>query len=323
MTVRPSRQRFILGTSAAAAVLAPRPVRSQTRRPLAVACLPSTLFAPVFVAQERGYFTDAGFDSAITAVNNGSEALAFAASGRIDLMAAGMTGAYMNAVARKLDVRYAASTAYQPVKGTPAALMIRQDLYDAGQRTPDTLRGKTVSWVGNFGPSMYYIALIFRKYKMTLADIRGLVIGLPEQAVALQNKATDAIFTNSPFTEVFRESHVATTIAVPPPGVSTTGIFAGKTLLNDRGALRSCMEALRRAAAEISGAGYYRPENIAAYAKYTKLSIDVLKAADRYDFKPALAIDGASVLDMQRVFIGEGVLEYKAPLALEQLVVRA
>ena len=82
------------------------------------------------------------------------------------------------------------------------------------------------------------------------------------------------------------------------------------------------MTALRRAAADIAGSGYYAPANLAAYAKYTKQPLDVLQHADRYDFKPDLRIDQGTVLDMQRVFIDAGILLYKTPINEVELVAR-
>jgi hypothetical protein len=82
------------------------------------------------------------------------------------------------------------------------------------------------------------------------------------------------------------------------------------------------MTALRRAAAEIAGDGFYAPANIDAYAKYTKQPIEVIKAAPRYDFKPDLRIDQATLEDMQREFVADKILTYPQPLNEVRLVAR-
>ena len=80
------------------------------------------------------------------------------------------------------------------------------------------------------------------------------------------------------------------------------------------------MNACRKAATDITGQGYYAPDALAAYAKYTKQPVDVIRAAARYDVYPDLRIDQATVDDAQREFMAEGILAYKTPLNEVRLV---
>ena len=73
---------------------------------------------------------------------------------------------------------------------------------------------------------------------------------------------------------------------------------------------------------QIAGNGYYAPQNIDAYAKYTKQPAELLRKADRYDFKPDLRIDQGTLEDMQREFVAQGILTYKQPLNEVRLVAR-
>ena len=101
-----SRRRLLLyGYGAATAVVATsRPARAAITK-LEIGYVPSTLFAPVFVAAERGYFEEEGFDVDLTPIVAGQDAMALAATGRLDLVAAALSAAFYNAVARDLDVR--------------------------------------------------------------------------------------------------------------------------------------------------------------------------------------------------------------------------
>ena len=56
--------------------------------------------------------------------------------------------------------------------------------------------------------------------------------------------------------------------------------------------------------------------------KYTKQPMEMVKAADRYDFKPDLRIDQGTLQDMQSVFVDQGILTYKTPLNEVRLVAR-
>jgi NitT/TauT family transport system substrate-binding protein len=318
-----SRARFLGAAAAGAAATAfPTAIFAQARRPLSIGYVPSTLFAPVFVAVEKGYLREVGFDAVLSPIVAGADSMSLVAQGQIDVAAAALSAAFYNAVNRGLEVKFVASTGYQPRKGKPSALLIRQDLYDGGLRIAG-LKGKKIGWIGNNGAaSAYYVARILRKDGLRLTDIESLNIPNPEQETALDHKAIDALFTSAPFTELFASKRLATIVASPPPGIAAAGVFFGPALLHNHDNARAVMTALRRAAAEIAGDGFYAPANIDAYAKYTKQPIEVIKAAPRYDFKPDLRIDQATLEDMQREFVADKILTYPQPLNEVRLVAR-
>jgi NitT/TauT family transport system substrate-binding protein len=319
-----TRARFMSGVAAGTAALTfPAVVRAQSLKPLTVGFVPSTLFAPLFVAADRGYLREAGFNVNLNPIIAGQDSMALVSQGQLDIAAAGLSAAFFNAVNRGLEVKFVASTGYQPHRGHPTALMIRQDLYDAGQHDASGLKGKSIGWIGGTGAtSQYYVAVILRKFNLTLKDVNGVNIPNTDQEVALSRKAVDAMFTSSPFTDIFQEKKLARIIGVVPPGIAGTGIFFGPTLLHNPDNARAVMTALRRAAADIVGPGYSSPDNLASYSKYTKQSIDLIKSADRYDFKPDLRIDQGTLQDMQNVFIEQGILTYKPILNEVRLVAR-
>lgn len=319
-----TRARFVSGVAAGAAALTfPAVIRAQSLKKLSAGFVPSTLFAPLFVAADRGYLREAGFDVSLNPIVAGQDSMALVSQGQLDIAAAGISAAFFNAVNRGLEVKFVASTGYQPHRGHPSALMIRQDLYDAGQHDASSLKGKSVGWIGGAGAtSQYYIAVILRKYGLSLRDINGQNIPNPDQEVALSRKAVDAMFTSSPFTDIFQDKHLARIIGTVPPGIAGTGIFFGPSLLRNPESARAVMGALRRAAADITGNGYASPDNLASYSKYTKQTIDQIKAADRYDFKPDLRIDQGTLQDMQTVFVEQGILTYKSPINEVRLVSR-
>jgi NitT/TauT family transport system substrate-binding protein len=316
------RRQFLGGAAAlGAAVATPGIARAQSAKALTIGYVPSTLFAPVFVAQERGYLRDAGFTATLTPIVAGQDAMALVAQSQMDVATAGLSAAFFNAINRALDVKFVASTGYQPGKGHPTALMIRQDLYDAGAHDASSLKGKTIGWLGNAGATAgYYVALILRKYGLTMKDIQAVSIAAPDQQVALERKAVDAMFCSAPFTALFAEKKLAQIVGSAPAGIAGTGIFFGPTLLNDAPAASAVMKALRRGAADVVGTGYLKPENLAAMAKYTGQSADLIRTTDRYDFKPDLRIDQKTVLDMQNEFINQGLLAYKAALPEAKLI---
>jgi NitT/TauT family transport system substrate-binding protein len=317
-----TRKHFIAATAAVStAALFPAIARAQSAKALTIGYVPSTLFAPVFVALERGYLKDAGFNATLSPIVAGQDAMALVAQGQMDVATAGLSAAFFNAINRNLEVKFVASTGYQPKSGHPTALMMRQDLYDAGAHDASTLKGKTVGWLGNAGAtSGYYVALILRKFGMTMKDISAVNIAAPDQQVALERKAVDAMFCAAPFTALFAEKKLAQICGAAPPGIAGTGIFFGPSLLNDPNAATAVMKALRRGAGDVAGPGYYKPENLAAMSKYINQPAELIKTTDRYDFRADLKIDDKTLTDMQNEFINQGILAYKTALPDTKLV---
>jgi NitT/TauT family transport system substrate-binding protein len=320
----PTRSRFLAGAAAlTAAAAAPQYARAQATKPLSIGYVTSTLFAPVFVAQERGYLAAAGYNATLAPIVAGQDAMALVAQGQLDVATAGLSAAFFNAVNRGLEVKFVASTGYQPASGHPTALMMRQDLYDAGAHDPSSLKGKTVGWLGNAGATAgYYVALILRKYGLTMKDIQAVSIPAPDQQVALEKKAVDAMFCSAPFTALFAEKKLAQIVASVSPGIAGTGIFFGPSLLDSPPAATAVLGAFRKGAADVAGRGYYAPENLAAMAKYLNQPADLIKTTDRYDFKADLRIDQATLTDMQNEFIAQGILTYKTALPDAKLVAK-
>ena len=319
-----SRARF-LGTAAAgaAATAFPSAIFAQSRKPLTIGYVPSTLFAPVFVAVEKGYLRDAGFEASLSPIVAGADSMSLVAQGQVDVAAAALSAAFYNAVNRGLEVKFVAATGYQPRQGRPSALLIRQDLYDGGLRLGPALKGKKFGWIGNSGAaSAYYVARILRTVGLRLTDIESLNVPNPDQQAALERKAIDALFTSAPFSDEFAQKHLGTIVASPPPGIAASGIFFGPALLRNHENASAVMTAFRKAAAEIAGSGFFAPANVDAYAKYTKQPVEVIKAAPRYDFKPDLRIDQGTLEDMQREFLADKILTYPQPLNEVRLVAR-
>lgn len=249
--------------------------------------------------------------------------MALAATGRIDAVAAALSAGFFNAVGRALPVKFVASTAYQPKLGHPSALLIREDLYEAGARTPGALRGKKLGWLGGTGAAAaYYVARILRPFGLSIADVEPVNLANPDQGIALERKAVDGVFSNSPFTEAFVQRKLARIAGFPPAGISASGVFFGANLLDGSEAPHAVMAALRKAAQDIQGSGYFAPDVQQAFATYTHQPPELIRSSPRYDVYPDLRVDVPTVEDMQREFIAEGALAYKAPLNEALLIAR-
>lgn len=317
------RRQFIRGLAATAAFGAAPSAPLAAERAVSIIYVPSTLFAPLFVAVERGYFSKAGVAVRLTPIGAGQHAVALVAAGKVDVAATGLSAAFFNAARRSLPVRLICSAGYQPQTAHPSALMIREDLYESGHRDVGALRGRKVAWGGGGlgATAAYHVARILRPAGLRLKDIEPVSITNPDLGIALKRKAIAAAFSISPYTEIITRQKLARVIAYPPAGVCASGFLFGPTLLKNDKKARSIANALRRGARDLQGDAYFEPEVLAAIAAYIKQPLDISMASSRYDFDSSLQIDWLTLEDMQRVYHDAGVLTYREPLGRTALTV--
>ncbi len=292
---------------------------------LKIAHVPSTLFAPLYVAMERGYLREEGIQVDLSVVAAGQDAMAFVANGQLDSAVVGVASATFSAIERGLDIRIVASMGESPEKGDPSALMVRSDLLSSGAvKGPADLKGKKIGIAGGLGAtSSYYLATILRPAGLTLKDVEVVNLAFPEMVVAFKNKSIDAAIPPAPFsTQIANDG----TAQIPgfghlKPNVSGVGVVFGPRLMKEKPELgQKLMLALVKGARDIRGDKFYDPKNLEIFSKYTKLQVDQLKNMPSYDFRPDLAPDVETYQDMQKVFIQAGLLRYAEPLPTSKVV---
>jgi NitT/TauT family transport system substrate-binding protein len=289
---------------------------------LKVAHAPSTLFAPLYVAIDKGYLADQGVEVQLETVAAGQDAMALAAQGQLDAVVAGFGAATFNAVERGLDLKVVASMGVQPQQGYPSAFMVRKDLLQSGAvKDMQDMRGKKIAIAGGNGSAgAYWVATKLETAGLGLKDIEIVNISFPDMLTAFRQGSIDAGFPPAPFTTQILDEGTADVFGgVTKPGASAVGVVYGGQLIKDRSDVgKRFMVGLVKGAREILGPDYYNDENLAIYSKYTRSPVEVLKSQDRYDYFPDLHPDVATLTDMQRVFIAEGVLRISAPLPPER-----
>ncbi len=297
------------------------PARVETVR---VAHVPSTLFAPLYVAIERGHLREQGIDAQLEQVTAGQDAMALAAQGQLDAVVGGFAASTFNAIERGLDIRVVGSMGAQPQTGYPSALMVREDLLASGQvQTVADLRGRKVALAGGAASTgAYWMATKLREGGLTLRDIEVVNMAFPDMVAGFKTGAIDAALPPAPFTtEVLRDGTASLFGGPIRPGASAVGTVYGPAFRQERdAAAKRFFTALVQAARDLQGERYYSPEHLEVFSKYTRLPVEVLQGIDRYDFHPDLRPDTETLLDMQRVFLETGALTYSTPLPAERIV---
>ncbi|MDQ3870837.1 MAG: ABC transporter substrate-binding protein [Chloroflexota bacterium] len=228
------------GTSAGTAPAPP------TKLTVGLGFVASVQFAQFYLAQQAGYYRDAGLD--VTLQNKiDPELITLVGQGAVDIASADGTSV-IAAVSQGIPVRYVA-TIYATF---PSVVFTRAS---SGIRSPADLKGRKLGTPGKFGTSWIMLQALLRSAGLTPDDLQ--IVPFPDfgQRVALQRGVVDAatgFANNEPVQlELSGEKpvvfHVDPVTPLPGPGL-VTGVA---TLGGKREALRSFVAATLRAMQEI------------------------------------------------------------------------
>jgi NitT/TauT family transport system substrate-binding protein len=148
--------------------------------------------APVFIAQDKGYFKDAGLDVDLKFFDAAQPIAVATASGDVDFGITAFTAGLYN-LAGKGTLKVLGGMSREKAGYPLIGYFASNSAYAAGLKTPKDLAGKRVA-VTQTGSSFHYsLGLLADKYKFKLADVKVLPLqSLSNAAAALKGETVDA-----------------------------------------------------------------------------------------------------------------------------------
>jgi NitT/TauT family transport system substrate-binding protein len=276
----------------------------------------ASVFAPIFVAKERGFFAEQGIDADLKPLPGGSDLITLTATGSFDVAMGGAGPAFWNAEALGLPI---VAIAPGHMEGNPVAtpLMISKANCDSGAiKSVADLKGKKVS-VNARGATEYWLAAALGTAGLTLNDISLQTLGFPDAVAALQSGAIDAAMVGEPLATSAEQKGIAVRLATdfPVQDVQPTALFGNKNWLKDHpDAAAGIVTAYLEACRELMNGGFDNPTDLGIIEQYTGVPAALVKSAVR----PIYEVDGAFSTDglqkMQAFFRERGQLEYDKDL---------
>jgi NitT/TauT family transport system substrate-binding protein len=190
---RPGYARLIFASLLAIAALAASDdARADEPQKARVGVLRLSSSAPVFIAQDKGYFRDAGLDIELKFFDAAQPIAVATTSGDIDFGITAFTAGLYNLAGKgtlKVIGGMSRERAGYPLIGYFAS----NSAYAAGLRTPRDLAGKRIA-VTQVGSSFHYsLGLLADKYGFKLGDVKVLPLqSLSNAAAALKGETVDA-----------------------------------------------------------------------------------------------------------------------------------
>ena len=306
------------GAAAAARLALPARARAQARPTLhiRVVHVPVLIFAPLYVAVERGYFAREGLDVELISTPGGTSAFVVLASGRAEAVIGGLGAGVFNAAGRGLDFKVVGPVHLErPPDSTP--LVVSRRAYDAGEiRTVRDLRGRRVSVNVLGSATEFWLNAAMLHGGLTLGDIQPVEVNFPEVPAALANGAIAGGLLGEPLATLAEDrGQIAVLSDNFINGVQVTAVYFGGDFMRrhtDRAV--GFMAAWLRACRDLYGAGYRRPKVAQIVQKYTGVPAEVVGRARRPYYEPNGVMNFNDFVRLEQFFRTRGELTYTRPL---------
>lgn len=274
------------------------------------------IFAPVYLAEAKGYFEDEGLDVQLETVKSGQDAIPLASSGQLDAVAAGFSAGMFSALDSGLEFKVVGSMGVSDgSEPSPTDLVVSKEQVDSGEiNSIADLAGKSVGAAGGEGGTGAYLAsLALETEGLTLGDVTVVNLGNPDMPAALANGSLDAGLMSAPFSQNAIEDGAGVSMWIPPAGTSGTGLIYGEEFIGSDNA-QMFFNALTRAAKDLQGEERYSEENLEIIAEATGQTVEQVKSVPLYTWKPDLAPQQDQLQKMEEVWMSTGAIAYEESL---------
>ena len=165
-----------------------------------VAIIGGTSDAGIYMAQAKGWFTEAGLDVETIRMDSGARMIAPLSTGDIDVGTGVISAGLYNAVLRGIKVRVVASKGRNIIGQSFQSIMVRKDLMDSGKvKSVADLVGKRFALTAPGAVDNATLDEAMQKVGKSIKDVNTTYLGIPAQLAAYLNKGIDASVLPEPF----------------------------------------------------------------------------------------------------------------------------
>jgi len=284
--------------------------------------VPVLIFAPLYVAIERGYFAQQGLEVELIGTPGGVSSFVVLASGRAEVVVGGLGAALFNAAARGLDFKVVGPVHMErPPVSTP--LVVSKKVYDSGQiRSVRDLRGRKVSVNVLGSATEFWLNAALLRGGLSMDDVQVVAVNFPEVPAALENGAIAAGLLGEPLATLAEDRGQIVRLSDDfINGVQVTALYySGRFMREQPTAAVGFMAAWLRASRDLSRAGYRRDAIAAIVEKYTGVPAAVVKRAAPPVHEPNGRMNFNDFKRLQEFFKRRGALTYDRPLEPRQYI---
>lgn len=279
---------------------------------LKVVLAPYMVYAPLFIAEEEGYFAEQELQIEFVRLERSAEAIPTLADGKLDVLPANINLGLLSAMVRGADIKFVAGLSYIAFTGCDtSAIVARRALVDSGElNSPAQLKGRRIS-LRTASVGAYLLEKLLSTAGLAPDDVEIMDIPTAAKPEALEKGTIDLAFASEPWvTRILEAGHavVWTPAQQVIPDFQTSVMVYGPTLLDENpDAGRRFMIAYLKAVRQYNQGKTER--NLEILAKHTGLDRELLTQACWSSFRDDGQINVQSVLDFQAWAVEKGYLD--------------
>jgi NitT/TauT family transport system substrate-binding protein len=266
--------------------------------------------APVYIAEEEGYFADEGIRLQFSEPpRSSSQVIPLMERGDVDVMTSALSSGFYAAVAKGARSRIVADRGHVAASGCDFdGVMARRGLFDKGSPTATDLRGKRFS-LGATGSAAYITDKYLESIGLTTADLDIVRLSETLEAQALDAGSIDGMHVAEPYlSRLVAEGHKLIGPArLYAPGAHYAVVIYGPSLTVARRDLgRRFMRAYLRGVKKFQEG--LTPRSAEILARRTGMSPDAIRKVCLPTIDPGGELNFPSLLDFQKWAVRHGYL---------------
>jgi NitT/TauT family transport system substrate-binding protein len=280
--------------------------------------------ATTIIGIEKGYFREFGITVDLQDLDSAANVMTLLAQGQLQLVEGGITVGYFNALERGLPITIIGDRVSTPLNHK---LLVRADLADKITGISQ-LKGRSIASNGAGTVTTYEVGKILKSAGIGIGDVDIKILSFVQMGIALTNGAVDAALVIQPWASQYVEKGIARIIADPDDYADPKPLTIAVNLVNtdwansNKQLLRDYFVAYQRSAYEYCQAYHGGANRKEVVDMLVRRGIeDRPEVLNRYPWPARNAngrINEASLLDMQKYYIGEKLVAREQPL--EKLV---
>lgn len=286
-----------------------------------IGSLPVMIYAPMFVAYDKGYFAERGLDVNISPINSGTDLTVLTSTNELQISISGVGPAFWNAVDADLPLKIVAP-GHEEGNPVTTPLMVAQSSIDDGSITRvSDLAGKKVS-VNAPGATEYWLDAALRTDGLTIADVDLQYLTFPDAVTALDSGALDGAVIGEPLATQAQQQGIAAILTddFPVQGIQVTAVYANANWIEENhdatvGFVAAYLQACRDLTNEPND-----PLNLTIINKYTDVPLELIAQSVRPVYQAEGEINRDNLVTLQEFFSERDLMEFEGTINPDDVI---
>ncbi|MCB9128048.1 MAG: ABC transporter substrate-binding protein [Ardenticatenales bacterium] len=277
-----------------------------------VGIVPVTIYAPFYIALDKGYFAEEGLDVELVPVEGGTENVVQLAAGNFEFAGGGVGAGLWNAAERGVEFEIIAPLhTERPPLTSP--FVVSKARYESGELTSmSDLAGLTVSTNAKGAATEYWLYKALEQGGLGFEDVTVTGVGFREVAAALESGTLDGAILGEPLVTLAEQEGLVARLSEDfIDDFTSTVVYVNKEWAAANPTLvEGFVRAYLRGARDLNGDAWFDEANLAIIEANTGVPAAIVANANRSYHDPNGDVPVEDIAILQEFFKSQGELSY-------------